>query len=323
MERQRLIRVAVLLGGLAVAIVIVMIGWFGLRATLSQVAGGLPALPAVILVHLCQLLVSSAGWRMLLPVPMPMWQMFRARWLREAVNSILPVANLGGSVVGARLLTRDGRIDTATAAASAAADITGEGISQVLFVLCALALATTLPHRAVSPAWMLAITVPLLAVVGGLVVAQAAGLLGWLERLLRRSLPRRFGRPFRGLQQRLTAIYAQPWRLVGDIAGNFIGWSLGAAEVWLLLRALGHPASPSAAYVIESLGLVARSMGFAVPAGLAAQETGFVLACGLFGIPHETGLALSLLKRAREIIVGVTGVLYWQWLERGVWLRAR
>jgi putative membrane protein len=295
MERQRLIGVAALLGGGALALVVIMIGWFGLRATLGQVAGGLSALPAIIIVHLVQLLVSGLGWRMLLPVRLSTWQMFRARWLREAVNSILPVANLGGSVVGARLLTRDGRIDVATAVASAAADITGEAIAQVLFLLCALAVATTLPHRPVSPAWMLAVTGPLLTVVAGLIVAQALGLLGWLERLLRRFLPLRFGRAFRGVQARLSAIYAQPWRVAGDVAGNFAGWSLGAAEVWLLLRALGHPVSPQAGYVIESLGLVARSLGFAVPAGLAAQETGFVLACALFGIPHETGLALSLL----------------------------
>jgi putative membrane protein len=298
-----------------------MIGWFGLRATLSQISGGLPALPAIIVVHAAQLLVSGLAWRMLLPVRLSAWQMFRARWLREAVNSILPVANLGGSVVGARLLTRDGRIDPASAVASAAADITGEAIGQVLFLLCSLAIATTLPHRPVSPVWMLAVTAPLVAVVAGLIVAQALGLLGWLERLLRRFLPRRFGRALRGLQARLSGIYAEPWRVAGDVAGNFVGWSLGAAEAWVLLRALGHPVSPQAAYVIESLGLVARSLAFAVPAGLAAQETGFVLACALFGLPHQTGLALSLLKRVRELIVGVSGVLYWQVLERRAWLR--
>ena len=319
-QTLRLIRGATLAGAAGFGGVVVMIGWFGVRATLQQVAGGTPALPAALSVHMVQLALSALAWGALLPARVPAWHLFRARWVREAVNSIFPVASLGGAVVGTRLLTRDG-ISPASGAASATADITGEAIAQVFFLICGLIVAAAIPHAPLSLAALALILGPLLAMVGTLVVAQAGGLFGWIERKLARVLPARLARMVDGLQTRLRDIYRHPGRLAANVAISFCAWSLGAAEVWVLLRGLDHPAGPRVCYAIESLGLVARSVGFAVPAGLAAQETGFVLAGALFGLPRETGLAISLLKRLRELMVGVSGVLYWQWVERRLWLR--
>jgi putative membrane protein len=319
--RPTLLRGTVLAAAVGIVLVAVMAGWFGLRATLAQIGEGVSALPAAIAVHTAQLALSGLAWGVLLPAWLPVWQLFRARWLREAVNSLLPTASLGGAVAGARLLTRDGRIDAATAGAAAAADITGEAIAQILFLLCGLGLAASVKHAPLSPLWLAAALAPPLCIVGALVGAQALGVAGWIESTAARLLPARLAAHLAGLQTSLAAIYHQRGRVAADIALNFAGWSLGAAEVWLLLRPLHQDVSWRQAYAIESLGVVARSLGFAVPGGLAAQETGFVLACALFGIPHGAGLALSLLKRARELMVGVAGVLYWQWLERGLWRR--
>jgi hypothetical protein len=41
----------------------------------------------------------------------------------------------------------------------------------------------------------------------------------------------------------------------------------------------------------------------------------------LFGLPAEMGLAVSLLKRAREIVVGIPALLYWQSVEGRAALR--
>ena len=35
----------------------------------------------------------------------------------------------------------------------------------------------------------------------------------------------------------------------------------------------------------------------------------------LFGLPAEMGVAVSLLKRAREIVLGVPALIYWQTVE--------
>jgi uncharacterized membrane protein YbhN (UPF0104 family) len=65
--------------------------------------------------------------------------------------------------------------------------------------------------------------------------------------------------------------------------------------------------------VIESLGQVVRSMGFLVPGALGVQEGGYVLVCGLFGIPPEQALALSLVRRLRDLLLGLPGLVAWRW----------
>jgi uncharacterized membrane protein YbhN (UPF0104 family) len=70
---------------------------------------------------------------------------------------------------------------------------------------------------------------------------------------------------------------------------------------------------------VESLAMLARSAGFFVPGGMGVQEAGLVLAGTLVGLPLEAAIAVGILKRLREILVSVPGLLAWQWSE-GKWL---
>ncbi len=45
------------------------------------------------------------------------------------------------------------------------------------------------------------------------------------------------------------------------------------------------------------------------------QEGGYVVVGALFGLGPDVALALSLLKRAREITSGVPGLLAWHFAE--------
>ena len=67
--------------------------------------------------------------------------------------------------------------------------------------------------------------------------------------------------------------------------------------------------------MVESLGQAIRALGFAIPGALGVQEGGYVLICGLFGVPASSALALSLIRRAREIALGVPGLAVWHWSE--------
>ena len=105
---------------------------------------------------------------------------------------------------------------------------------------------------------------------------------------------------------------------------HLIAWLIGVVETWIALWAMGVPVGWEAALVIESLGMAARSAGFAVPGALGVQEVGFVVVCGLFGIEADQAIALSMVKRARELVVGVAGLVMWQWAEgRRLILRSR
>jgi hypothetical protein len=80
---------------------------------------------------------------------------------------------------------------------------------------------------------------------------------------------------------------------------------------------MGHPVGIGEALVIESLLHAVRGAAFAIPSALGAQEGALVVLCAAFGIPPEQAIALSLVKRAADLVLGVPGLLGWQMLEWG------
>jgi uncharacterized membrane protein YbhN (UPF0104 family) len=80
---------------------------------------------------------------------------------------------------------------------------------------------------------------------------------------------------------------------------------------------MGFPVTVNEAVVIESLVQAVRGAAFAIPGALGAQEAGMILLCGIFEIPPDQALALSLIKRATDLVVGVPGLVLLQILESG------
>jgi putative membrane protein len=107
-----------------------------------------------------------------------------------------------------------------------------------------------------------------------------------------------------------------------SLALNLIGWIVGTGEVYLILRFIRAPVSWESALLLESLGQAIRGAAFAIPGSLGVQEGGYLLLAPLAGLAPETALALSLAKRARELLLGVPGLLYLHFFERRVSLLA-
>jgi hypothetical protein len=113
----------------------------------------------------------------------------------------------------------------------------------------------------------------------------------------------------------LSAIYAGHSNLVLSSVVHLIGWLVGVAEVLIVLGCMGHPVTVAEALVIESLVQAVRGAAFFVPSALGAQEAGLILLCGIFAIPPDQALALSLIKRAADLVVGAPGLVALQILE--------
>ncbi len=295
-------------------------------------------LPALVALHLGQLLLSAIAWRGLLTPrlapgrpSLPSLPLFwRLRIVREGIDSLLPVAQVGGEIVGARLLHRLG-VPASLAGASIVVDVTMELLTQVLFLAAGLLALLALPgggsDRSGAAGW-----VPvawLLPAVGGmaalLVLAQRFGALRGLE-LLTGAVARHVPglADLAGLQAAAEAIYRRGSALRRATGLHGFAWLLGTVETWAVLHALGLGVSPLQALVVESLGMAARSAGFALPGAIGVQEGGFVLAVAAAGLSGAAmpggvaagvtvGLALSLLKRLREICTGLTGLVLWRW----------
>jgi putative membrane protein len=284
----------------------------GFAAIARDIAWAGWILPGMTAVHLGQLYLSALAWRLSLGgAGLSRGAVFRARWVREGVNALLPVAQIGGQVAGAAVLVRRG-VSPSLAAAGTILDLTLEAAAQLLFTLAGMGI---LLGRQGDRSWLGWVGGGLVLTtlgVTGFVAAQRLGLLrlveSFLERLAR-QWPAMAAWSMEGLHANLMRRQADHRAILRALALHSTSWALGSVEVWLALWALGHKVTPRDSFVIESLAMAARSAGFAVPGAVGVQEGGFVLVCGLFGVPTEAALALSVLKRVRELVVGVPALL--------------
>jgi uncharacterized membrane protein YbhN (UPF0104 family) len=113
----------------------------------------------------------------------------------------------------------------------------------------------------------------------------------------------------------LGRIYTHRRRLLLSFLFNLAGWTASAAGAWILLRLIAAPLPFVWVVAIESLIFTVRSVAFAVPGAIGFQEAAYVLLGPLFGLPAEIALALSIIKRARDIAIGCAALLIWQAYE--------
>jgi putative membrane protein len=275
----------------------------------------------VVMVRAVTVVVAGVGWWLLFPPKMrpQLGTCVLLRFVREGVNVLLPVAQVGGDLVGAGLLTLYA-VPGALAAASVIVDVLIQAATQFLFAIVGLLTLVALgadQTLAQSAAIGIAIAVLMLA---GFYLAQRRG----GQRVLRSVVNRLTGdREWRVLgtidavYHNLAMIYAARSSLIASCVVHLAGWVVGAAEVWIVFAFMGHPVSIGEALVIESLLHAVRGAAFAIPGALGAQEGALVLLCAAFGIPPEQAIALSLVKRAADLVLGMPGLLGWQMLEWG------
>lgn len=288
---------------------------------------GFLGLAGVVLMRVAAIIVCGLAWARLLDglVPSPAGACLVLRFVREGINVLLPVASVGGDVLGARLLTF-WAVPGALAAASVLADMLFQVGTLALFAGVGAALLGQIEGAAAAELaqW----TARTLGVAGLLLIGffalQRTGLVRVLEEKIA-ALGRRFVReaeaqpePRPQVQGALDAIWGRGRR--GHLAQSFglhaLAWMFGVAEVAIVLACIGdHPVVLTEVVVIEALGQAIKAVAFLVPSGLGVQEGGFVLVCGLFGIDGGTALALSLAKRVPDVVLGLPALLIWQNLE--------
>jgi len=238
------------------------------------------------------------------------------RWVRESVNTLLPVAQIGGEIIGARLLTM-WRVGGGLAGASVLVDLLIQTATQLVFSLIGVVLLAKLGGERQLIVWLsLGLVVMTLAVTGFFATQRFAGF-QLIERALVRIAEPRWGGivSVAKLQDALEVIHARHGAIAAAAGVHLIVWFIGAFEIWIALAYMGYSVGYMEALAIESLGHAVRSAGFLIPAGLGVQEGGFAAICAVLGIPAPVAIALSLIKRVPEIVLGLPGLLAWRVLE--------
>ncbi len=276
---------------------------------------GIVGLALVALIHLPVIAATGSAWWLIgaeLPGAAP-WKFIWARYVREATAEVLPFSQLGGIVAGARTLTLTG-LESIPVAATLLADLLIEQLAKLPYVLAGVAMlllgARGAPLRLIAAALLPVCAIAILASVGR---RRCAALLRRSAEALARRWPA-LRLPRAGP---LDRIFKWDRRTAAALAMHTAAWALGAAETWVVCHLMGLAVSPAQALILDSLFCGLRTFGFAVPAALGVQEAGYVLACALIGVPAAPAVALSLLRRVRELLVGAPALGVWQAVEGG------
>lgn len=315
-------RIAAYVGGLlGLALLITLVVRADLAAMLHTLGATGVQLLWLIPFRALYFLLYAIGWLNLLRPVDPerragIGYLFWVTSVRDAIDRLLPVASVGGSVVGIRLLRWRG-LGAAPVGATIIMEILLTLMALYLFAALGLLLLVDLgafgqQYRRLLLAFVLSLPVPIAT-----------------------ALLLRYGSVFERLQRFLRPLIGQPAMSEGAasldyeiraalhrrrpllVAGALQLAALvsGAFEIWFALRLFGHPVGPRSALALESMTQAVRHVAFVIPAGLGVQEAGLVIFGHALGISSELAIAVSMAKRIREVLCGLPSLISWQWLE--------
>lgn len=297
------------------------VNWTETRALLGRI--GLLAFAALTLPGLAALSSETRGWRSALAslghrVAYPM--LLRVRLSAEALAQTLPLGTVWCESIKPALLARHCRLPATVSIGAMVARKYILLASQSAFLLIVFCVSFA-PLRAASASMIghaglewLPLAVAVALALGAVALrttftrgAIAERVFRLLERLpiaaLRRCVTGRRS-AFVESDREIARFFALPSRSHARAAvWVLVAWFLESVETWLFLRALGADASLPTAMAIESLAVLIRHIFVLLPAGLGAQEVGYVALMAATGVGDASfAAAFALLKRGKELV---------------------
>ena len=312
-------QLSILLALAGLALSVLLVAWFNagqvLDVALSVGWGGFGLLA---LWQLGLFLLLGLAWSVTLP-GVRRGRLVWGRMVRDSATTCLPFSPVGGFVIGARAVTVLG-VPWPVAAAGTVVDVMAETAGQALFSGFGLAaLLVLLPGSA--------LVLPVAAALGlACGLAAAAFLLRARIRRVLRGLVSGWGRRllgdwFRsqgGLEQvrdELARLLSRPRRWLCAATVHLLGWFGTGVGTWISLRLLGNDAGLLPVLALEALLDALVAAAFIVPGAAGVQEAGYVGLGAAFGVPPDVALGVSLLRRAKDLALGVPILAAWQWME--------
>ena len=318
---SRWLRPLLVLTGLAVVgYLVVQIGPAAIWSSFVTLGWRLPLVLAF--PYALAALVDAVAWWILLPGPVSVRLLLRARLAGEAVNLATPTMAVGGEPLKALLLRPT--VPLLDGFVSVIADKTTIVAGQIVFLAAGiLAARAWQPPTGRLVAVMTSLLVVEVLAIGGFALVQASGGLGGGGRFLGRLGARvglgggeRYLKGLGDLDRALATLYRQGRRrLIASALVHAVAWAIGGLEIYIVLSLLGTPAPLLTALIVESFAGAVKFASFMVPASLGALEGGYVAFFEAFGLGATAGLSYVLVRRLREItwagigflVLGVSG----------------
>ncbi len=320
---KRLVMPALFLAGVALATALAVHA--GVKPTLQAISAiGWRGLAEVGVLQLISLVICAAAWWAVADGA-GLTACCAARWIRDGASNLIGFIPAIGEGISARALTVFGS-SAGGAAAATIVDVAVEALAQALYTVAAFLL--LLPHLTLvqTPQWTLIVALSVIPVLGMYAITRHAGALALSQRIgmrLARLFGVQEGAGGFSLAETVQAIYRRRGRIAAAFALHMAAWIAGAVQVWVAARLLPHPLGFADSIALAGLVAAARSAFFLVPWAAGVQEGGFLLVGAALGMPPSSAIALSLILRARDVLVGAPAILLWYLAEGRRTLRRR
>jgi len=266
------------------------------------------------------LLLNTLGWWTLTDQQASpgLYRLFLYRWICQSANNLLPVAQVGGEFIRARLMAQSTR--GPAAATTVMVDFTLGILTQAIFtIIGVLLLIQQVGAAEQSQYWLFGAVIALIPLLL-FYLAQRLGLIGVAAKFISRVFPAEKWQPLVGgihsLNETVILLYQRHVVILSTFVLRLLAWFSGAVETWLVFYFLAQPISAVDAIILESVAYAARSMAFIIPGALGVTEAALIMVGSLMGIGAGSSLALAMVKRIRELFIGIPGLLLWMRMER-------
>ncbi len=248
-----------------------------------------------------------------------LYRLFLVRIAGEAFNQVTPLASMGGESIKVIMLKSYYQIGYREAGASLVLAKTLDLMALMVFLVigfCLLLTSDRLPttFKTVAGLGLAAFSFTIAV----FFLVQRFQLMSLISRWLGSS---RFGSRFSGVlrglrdtDEMVVGFYtSQRRRFPAALGVAFLNWPLGVLEIYYAMDFLGHLPSIADAWIIETVVQLISAGTFFIPATIGTQEGAFMVACSAIAGNPSLGLAVSLVRRFREIIWILAGLAIW-WL---------
>jgi glycosyltransferase 2 family protein len=280
----------------------------------------------MLLLYFISFMLDTLSWQLIFhEIPLTaswLYRLFQVRLCGEAFNAITPLAGMGGEPIKVLLLKHYNKVARTDATTSLILAKSINALTLIMFLCIGFYFALKSPY--------LGATYKSTASCGLILLSIGMGLFLLIQRYKITStiidlIPNQRLRAWAAskltiileIEDKLAFFYTEKKKrlLLASILA-LSNWIMGIFEIYFTLLFIGEPINIVDALIIETATQLVRTTAFFVPSGIGVQESTFVLVgSALTGSP-ASALATALIRRTREIIWIVWGILTFYFLRK-------
>jgi glycosyltransferase 2 family protein len=242
-------------------------------------------------------------------------QLWKIRLIGEAYNTITPLGTMGGEPVKAQLLKdhygltfKQGLASLVITRTTMLTGLITFFIPGIILIFQSEIISEELKY--ISLTGMVVFTILIFL----FFLFQVTGMLGILASWASRVFPGLSGHgsleQLKTLDGLMSTFYREyPDRTIKSIFYAFAGWVVGLGELYFTLYFLGYDPTLTELWIIESSLQLIKVGSFYIPMSLGAQEGGLIVIFIALGLTGDLGLAVSFVRRIKDLIWVSAGLL--------------